>query len=810
MLRKDFWKRICKTRKRHYIAGGQKNENYLVANFNSNVTVYLDLAGYVITRRYDGIDAAQIIVNKGNLIVDDSVGGGKINLVMNSGKRNTAMFLIYDGSLTINGGEYMIYHAGDENYSCSAIASQGGKTVVNDGLFKTNGHLIYFNGQVVVNGGTFASSYDGKFSSYKALMKNTGEKGSLEIHNIIINNNSKMNYTFTPESVYNKRVVLPSSSDAVICNYLQNGTYTENAFDIKSKVLEIYDFSGENLITSNPDSEHILASKSSEKTFTFSVSDNYGVKKGGLKYVIKADVYKDKSIVKSKSIKSNPLEVDQKFTEVGEYELDINAYFYSKVNASKPAAQKNMKVNVICGEAIIESSFVNSPTQIKFSENLQEIYDFYNKNQNKQALEFQWQRYIKTGMRSRWFNIKGAEDPTFTPPDNYEGKIIRAAVTSKYYSGTIYTNTVIVGKALNTSSPTLPTLSFNPGDYSHIILSGTKADQEYLAASTDSAPSDWTGAKTVEKDGDSLILDCAEGKNVFVHTRIKETAKQKASESKFGIIYAGRPTKATGIIIQSGGKTVEKLNISTGQIVKLASLPEPSDLDVWNGCRWYVLDGAGLYEDKECKTPIETDKVYKEVYLKAGDSAKENIKLGTELTVGYNEIISKNIMLNISSSHSHVFSENWKYDNNNHWHECDCGEKSDLSAHSFVEKIDKAATKTQSGLKHEECKICGFKKDAVIIPVIAEDTTKDQNTKPSEEKTTDTPVVKFTLGDVNFDGKVNATDARIALRISAKLESVEKYKTGAFNAADIDKNGKISALDARKILRVAAKLDKFE
>ena len=94
--------------------------------------------------------------------------------------------------------------------------------------------------------------------------------------------------------------------------------------------------------------------------------------------------------------------------------------------------------------------------------------------------------------------------------------------------------------------------------------------------------------------------------------------------------------------------------------------------------------------------------------------------------------------------------------------------------------------------------------------MIAEDTTKDQNTKPSEEKTTDTPVVKFTLGDVNFDGKVNATDARIALRISAKLESVEKYKTGAFNAADIDKNGKISALDARKILRVAAKLDKFE
>ena len=62
------------------------------------------------------------------------------------------------------------------------------------------------------------------------------------------------------------------------------------------------------------------------------------------------------------------------------------------------------------------------------------------------------------------------------------------------------------------------------------------------------------------------------------------------------------------------------------------------------------------------------------------------------------------------------------------------------------------------------------------------------------------------IGDVNCDGKVNASDARFALRVSAKLEKTDDY-TGA--AADVDGNSKVTAADARTILRVAAKLDTF-
>ena len=62
------------------------------------------------------------------------------------------------------------------------------------------------------------------------------------------------------------------------------------------------------------------------------------------------------------------------------------------------------------------------------------------------------------------------------------------------------------------------------------------------------------------------------------------------------------------------------------------------------------------------------------------------------------------------STHTHSYAAEWKYDGTNHWHECDCGDKADTAAHSFQWVIDKAATKEATGIKHEECTICGAKR----------------------------------------------------------------------------------------------------
>ena len=62
------------------------------------------------------------------------------------------------------------------------------------------------------------------------------------------------------------------------------------------------------------------------------------------------------------------------------------------------------------------------------------------------------------------------------------------------------------------------------------------------------------------------------------------------------------------------------------------------------------------------------------------------------------------------STHTHSYGTDWKYDDINHWHECECGDKADTAAHSFQWVIDKAATKEATGTKHEECTVCGAKR----------------------------------------------------------------------------------------------------
>ena len=79
----------------------------------------------------------------------------------------------------------------------------------------------------------------------------------------------------------------------------------------------------------------------------------------------------------------------------------------------------------------------------------------------------------------------------------------------------------------------------------------------------------------------------------------------------------------------------------------------------------------------------------------------------------------------------HEFSDKWSFDENNHWHKCivnDCDMKSEFTKHNFQWVVDKEATTTEKGSKHEECTVCGYKKDAVEIPVIESGTTGgDQN-----------------------------------------------------------------------------------
>ena len=87
--------------------------------------------------------------------------------------------------------------------------------------------------------------------------------------------------------------------------------------------------------------------------------------------------------------------------------------------------------------------------------------------------------------------------------------------------------------------------------------------------------------------------------------------------------------------------------------------------------------------------------------------------------------------------HTHSYGSDWKNDADNHWHECSCGDKADKAAHDFKWVVEKEATATQKGSKHEECKVCGYKKAAVEIPATGTPTEPGKPTGPDSPQTGD-------------------------------------------------------------------------
>ena len=98
-------------------------------------------------------------------------------------------------------------------------------------------------------------------------------------------------------------------------------------------------------------------------------------------------------------------------------------------------------------------------------------------------------------------------------------------------------------------------------------------------------------------------------------------------------------------------------------------------------------------------------------------SGNSGIKVDQKITVGRYE-----------GPHTHTYDGSpWYADTASHWHWCtdkDCPDQSDSTKdqapHTFVWKVDTAATTTQTGSKHEECTVCTFKRsEGTVIPVLS-------------------------------------------------------------------------------------------
>ena len=92
---------------------------------------------------------------------------------------------------------------------------------------------------------------------------------------------------------------------------------------------------------------------------------------------------------------------------------------------------------------------------------------------------------------------------------------------------------------------------------------------------------------------------------------------------------------------------------------------------------------------------------------------------GNTLNVTMNE--NKTVIVTYKATgggeHTHSYGSEWKNDADNHWHECSCGDKTDVAAHTASDWIiDTPATATTSGSKHKECTVCGYTMATETIP----------------------------------------------------------------------------------------------
>ena len=95
----------------------------------------------------------------------------------------------------------------------------------------------------------------------------------------------------------------------------------------------------------------------------------------------------------------------------------------------------------------------------------------------------------------------------------------------------------------------------------------------------------------------------------------------------------------------------------------------------------------------------------------------------------------------LPADEAHNLPEQWSYLDqfSGHWRECDCGFKAELAEHTYKWVVDKEPTETETGLKHEECTVCGYKRPAVTTYYEAPPVEPTEPTTPAEPSTPTEP-----------------------------------------------------------------------
>ena len=420
-----------------------------------------------------------------------------------------------------------------------------------------------------------------------------------------------------------------------------------------------------------------------------------------------------------------------------------------------------------CGKVIKPGSYIYPPANAGHTGTLQPLYYYGTNNSATTDASHGGKRYnAKSGdCRHRAYEgdyrctacggtVKG-ETGDFRHSGPLELWDVRTATcTERGYSGNQYCTSCDRIAHKGVSTPSLHEIADNYKLINEVkpgcTTSGYSGDQQCTAGCgqiiryghvVNKLSHDWDGGKPAKQGKSEGILytcqraDCGETRFVrssaateFTVTVIKGTASvaagtlitDKIAQNTVVTVTADAPEAGKVFdkwVVLEGNVTLADATKATttftmpGNDVKLEATYKdapPSHTHSY-GTEW-KYDDTDHWHECECgdKANIEAHSASEWIVDTAATETADGTK-HKECTV-CKKVLETAPIPATGSNHTHSYGTEWKYDGTNHWHECECGDKADTAAHNFQWEIDKAATKEATGIKHEECTVCGAKR----------------------------------------------------------------------------------------------------
>lgn len=192
---------------------------------------------------------------------------------------------------------------------------------------------------------------------------------------------------------------------------------------------------------------------------------------------------------------------------------------------------------------------------------------------------------------------------------------------------------------------------------------------------------------------------------------VKETVN--ADGSKTYELVSGSELAAPEVTVAA-----DKTSVHAGETITLTAVADHEEQGVTYSYAWYK-DGQLLAEQTSDTLKVTESGIYtvKVTATKTdGDvtlTSEAAESAGTACTV-----------------EPHQYGDQWKNDEEDHWQECQCGEKANLAAHEFGQwVVTKEATASEQGSREKACQVCGYTVTEVISATGSDDVPKtgDEN-----------------------------------------------------------------------------------